>query len=70
MADGSHYLCCDVCGDTLDRRPKEDWKDGGTYRQGSARELIERTAALGWTWNGDPFGHQTEHFCPKHIQKS
>jgi len=49
MADGSRYLKCEKCGSVLDRRPKDDWTDGGTYRYGAEAELREYAASLGWT---------------------
>jgi hypothetical protein len=61
MADGSRYLKCDGCGAVLDRRPLDDWKDGGTYRYGRERELFSRAKELGWTWPST----QDRHYCPK-----
>lgn len=49
MADGSHYIKCDRCSAVLDRRPKDDWRDGGTFRVGLEPELRAYAASLGWT---------------------
>lgn len=49
MADGSRYLKCEKCDIVLDRRVKDDWKDGGTFRYGSEPELRTLALLLGWT---------------------
>lgn len=60
MADGSRYLECDVCGAVYDRRPNEDFKDGGAYLPGSERELFRDAIAAGWRVDGD------KHYCARH----
>lgn len=67
MADGSRYLQCDACDAVLDKRPPDDWKDGGTYRPGSEQELFDHAKSLGWSWAGDPREFRAKHYCPKHT---
>ena len=67
----SKYLKCDVCGDVLDRRAKDDFggsnrntEGRGTFAPGEWPKLLEYAQSLGWTIIGD--GHDGQHFCPKH----
>ncbi len=64
----SKYLKCDVCGDALDRRPKDDFGNHGrgTFAPGEWPQLLAYAKSLGWSIEGD--GHDGRHVCPKHSQ--
>lgn len=61
----SKYLKCDVCGDVLDRRAKDDFgnQGRGTFATGEWPQLLEYAKSIGWTILSD--GHDGRHVCPK-----
>jgi hypothetical protein len=68
----SKYLKCDVCGEVLDRRPKDDFggvnrgtKGQGTFAPGEWPELLRYAVSLGWFVSDDT--HNGRHICPKHA---
>lgn len=67
----SKYLKCDICGDVLDRRAKDDFggynrntAGRGTFAPGEWPQLLAYAKSLGWVISGD--GNDGRHLCPKH----
>jgi hypothetical protein len=65
MADGSHYLKCDICGAVVDRRPVGDYagKRPGVFAIGEHDQLLAYAKSLGWVIDGD------RHICPIHADE-